>query len=249
MFNSILGDIQVPQGVKKITLLQDNFVLMHRIVPFDWKRLVKWFLNFGRDEYLIKEAIQRKAIVGADIVVAVSKNTAGAYGIKDASIIPIGTDAELFRPLGDQKALRERYGIPNDKRVKIFVGSTHPVKGFDALQNEIEKDSDSFYIVVLKDRHIPALGFPNAKVFQRIPQTVLAQLYNCADLFVGRSRVETLWLAPIEAMFCGVPVDVTPVGIFADWRPENKNPRAEAFKAGLDKATMITRWADLVSSI
>lgn len=51
---------------------------------------------------------------------------------------------------------------------------------------------------------------------------VLAELYNCADLFVGRSKVESLWLAPIEAMFCNLPIDVTPTGIFADWHPENK---------------------------
>jgi len=56
-----------------------------------------------------------------------------------------------------------------------------------------------------------------------------------------------LWLAPIEAMFCNIPIDVTPVGIFNDWRPKNKNPRKEAFGKGLDRETMIKRWNELIN--
>jgi hypothetical protein len=130
--------------------------------------------------------------------------------------------------------------------VKIFVGSTHPVKGFDILKQEMHRDKESVYALVLKDKRLP-WGLPrNAKVFQRISQEALAELHNTADLFVGRSRVETLWLGPIEAMFSGLPVDVTPAGIFADWRPANKDPRTEAFAAGLDRATMIRRWKELL---
>ncbi len=249
IFNSILGDIKTPTETKKIVLLQDNFAAMRKLLPFDLRRITKWFLNFGCDDYLVKERMQREALANADVVVAVSKNVADSYGVSNAKIIPIGTDIKLFHPFENKGGLKERYGIPQEKKIKIFVGSAHSVKGFDILKKEIVKDVESFYILVLKDKRIPSLGYSNVKIFQRVSQEVLAELYNCADVFVGRSRVETLWLVPIEAMFCGVPVDVTPVGIFVDWKPANKNPRAEAFEAGLDRETMIIRWKNLIASL
>ncbi|MBI3638557.1 hypothetical protein HY227_02330, partial [Candidatus Wolfebacteria bacterium] len=69
IFNSILGDIGVPQGIKKIALLQDNFVVMRKLLPFNWKRLVKWILNLCKDDYLIKEKRQKDAILNSDIIV------------------------------------------------------------------------------------------------------------------------------------------------------------------------------------
>ena len=139
--------------------------------------------------------------------------------------------------------------MPLNKKIKIFVGSTHSVKGFDILKKEITADKESFYILVLKDKWFRKLNLPNVKVFQRVSQSILSELYNCADIYIGRSRVETLWLTPIEAMFCNVPVDVTPVGIFADWQPENKNPRQEAFTNGLDRETMIRKWQELIAQL
>lgn len=253
IFNPILGDIKVPSETKKIAFLQDNFAAMRKLLPIDWKRVVKWFMNFGRDEFLVKERIQREALAGADVVVANSKNVADYYGVANAVIIPIGTDVNLFKPLPNKDALRKKYGIPENRRIKIFVGSTHKVKGFDILTKEIKNDKESFYILVLKDKWFDKwfwkLKLPNVKIFQRVNQNVLVELHNCADVFVGRSRVETLWLGPIEAMFCGIPVDITPVGIFADWKPKNKNPRLEAFEAGLDKETMIKKWRSLIERL
>ena len=249
VINSIFRDIAVLEGIKRVVLLQDNFAAMRKLLPVDWKRVVKWFMNFGRDEFLIKERIQRNTLANADVIVANSKNTANSYGLNKVEIIPVGTDADLFKSLPHKDALKKKYGIPENRRIKIFVGSTHKVKGFDILKEEIKNDKESFYILVLKDKFIPGLKFSNAKIFQRISQNVLVELHNCADVYVGRSRVETLWLGPIEAMFCGVPVDVTKAGFFADWQPKNKNPRLEAFEAGLDKETMIKKWRSLIERL
>ncbi|MEI6479406.1 MAG: glycosyltransferase [bacterium] len=246
--NSIFGNLETPQKTKKIVLLQDDFIAMKKRLPWDWKRIVKAFMNFG-DPYVKKAALQREAISNADRVVVVSNDIARSYGLSDYEVIPIGTDSQLFSPTKNREELRKKYGIPTDAIVKIFIGSTHLVKGFDILETEIKNDSKSFYILVLKDKYRPILKLSNVKVFQRIDQKTLAELMNCADVCVGRSRVETLWLGPIEAMFCGVPVDVTPVGIFADWKPANLNPRQEAFEIGLDRETMIKRWESLIHNI
>lgn len=246
IFNSILGDIKIYPECKKIVFLQDNFILMDKISPKNIRQKLSRFLKGKSHFYPISIKKQKEALMNADLIVAVSNSVAKSYGV-EAKIIPIGTDFNLFHPMG-KKEVRAKYNIPQGIVVKIFVGSTHSVKGFDLLLKEIKNDK-SFYILVLKDGKIPKLNFSNVKIFSRLPQKQLAELYNCADLFVGRSRVETLWLAPIEAMFCNVPVDVTPVGIFADWEPENKNPRQEAFAKGLDRGTMIRKWQELIAEL
>lgn len=248
VFNSILGDIKVLAGVRKIVFLQDNFLAMKKLVPLGIRSRIKRALFFGKSFYDDKIRLQREAINGANTVVTNSADVSRWYGVK-AEIIPIGVNTDLFKPLTDKARLKEKYGIPAKKITKIFVGSTHRVKGYDLLLNKIKNDTDSFYILVLKDRETVAPLFSNVKIFQRISQSVLAELYNCSDVFVGRSRVETEWLAPLEAMFCGVPVDVTPVGVFADWKPENKDPRAEAFAMGLDQETMVRKWKELFSDL
>ncbi len=248
VFNSILGDVKVPEGVKKVVFLQDNFLAMKKLVPLSLRSRIKRVMLFGRSFYDDKVKLQTEAMGSANVIVANSLDVAKWYGV-EAGIIPIGVDANLFKPLGGREEIKRKHGVPLDGTIKIFVGSTHGVKGYGSLLNEIKNDKDSFYILVLKDRETVAPPFHNTKVFQRVPQRILAELYRCSDIFVGRSRVETEWLAPLEAMFCGVPVDVTPAGVFADWKPENKNPRAEAFAKGLDQETMIRRWRELFKEI
>lgn len=248
IINSILEDAKSSSKMKKIILLQDNFILMDKIVPKTLRQRVGKIIKGKRSFYKQKIQNQKEWIRKADKIVAVSKHVANTYNV-NAEIIPIGTDPGLFHPKKNRDELKEKYGIPTSKIVKIFVGSTHAVKGFDILLKEIKQDRDSFYIIVLKDEKVPKLNWGNVKIFQRVPQDILVELYNCANLYVGRSRVETLWLTPIEAMFCGIPIDVTPTGIFADWYPENKNPRQEAFNKGLDRKTMIERWRKIVSEL
>ncbi len=247
IYNSLLGNLDVPAKTKKIVLLQDNFIAMDHLLPKTFKQKVGRFFR-GKNSFFKKTVQkQREAIRNAHRVVCVSEDIKRSYGV-EAKVIPIGVDPELFHPI-DKTTIRKKYTIPDHQNVKIFVGSTHLVKGFDILLEEIKNNPKTFYIIVLKDAELPIINFSNVKIFNRVSQRQLAELYSCADVFIGCSRVETLWLAPIEAMFCGVPVDVTPAGIFADWRPDNKQPRQEAFEKGLDKASMVKKWQELLAEL
>lgn len=244
IYNSILGDLSVPVGIKKVILLQDNFILMDKVLPKTLRQIINSI--FHKNNSFFKKNIQKQkeAIQGADKVVAVSENIAKTYEIK-GEVIPIGIDPTLFYPM-DKNMVRKKHSIPQNVYVKIFVGSTHKVKGFDLVLKDIISNPNHLYLIVLKDETLPDIKFTNVKIYHKIKQAELAELYNCADVYIGRSRVESLWLAPIEAMFCGIPIDVTPVGIFADWQPKNENPRPEAFDAGLTQDKMISRWQDLL---
>lgn len=166
------------------------------------------------------------------------------YG--DFQVIPMGVDSDLFKPM-DKKEMRKKYNIPFDSKVKIFVGSTHPVKGFGKIQKMIQDDTSVFWILVLKDFRIP--DGHNYTVFHKTPHSQLVELYNCSDLCVSRSVTESFGLALVEAMFCDVPVDTTKVGVFWDWQPDFSNPRKSAFDFGLDKNTWMNNWKKLIISL
>ena len=159
-------------------------------------------------------------------------------------VISMGVDHELFRPM-DKKELRKKYDLPTDKTIKIFVGSTHNLKGWKHIKKMIQEDDSIFWILVLKDVNIGS-GH-NFVTFYKISQDILVELYNCADLLVAKSIVESFGLAVVEAMMCDLPVDVTKTGVFWDWNPNMNNPRDEAMKKGLDKYTWMKNWREFVS--
>ena len=159
--------------------------------------------------------------------------------IGDFRVIPLGVNSELFHQM-DKIQMRTKHDIPKDKTVKIFVGSQHQVKGFKKIIKMINEDPTVFWILVLKDTKIP--DGHNYKVFSKISQNVLSELYNCADVCVSRSITESFGLSLVEAMFCNIPVDVPKVGIFWDWEPNMKRPREEAFKKKLDLTNFVDNW-------
>jgi len=213
-----------------ITIAQNNYVEMQRLLGTDYNDIIKK---------------QKRALQASQIRVANSNYSAHSYNdCGDFVVIPIGTNPEIFKPMQE---MRKKYGIPQDKIVYIWVGSHHPVKGWNTIKNLIQEYKEIFWILVLKDE--PEQELKNTKIFYRIEQEKLAELYNCADVFISESIVESLGLAPIEAMFCNIPVLSTKTGIFWDWYPPIKNPRQEAFDKGLDKETCIRKWKELIRGI
>lgn len=189
---------------------------------------------------------QKIALEESQIRVAVSNYMADSYkDCGDFVVIPIGTDPELFRPMNKEE-MRKKYGIPSNRMVFISVLSHHPVKGWEEIKKEVEQ-KNVFWILVFKD--FADTLQENTKVFCRIKQEQLVELLNCADFFVSKSVCESGGLATIEAMFCDVPVITPSVGLFWDWTPDNKNPREEVFKKGLDKGTCIRRWKKLIKEV
>lgn len=243
IYNSTLGKIDVPANTRSIVVLQDNFLLMSSVLQLSLVQRLKKLLGI-QTFYQQAVAKQREALAAATKIVAVSEHVAHSYSVA-AEIIPIGVDTDLFHPMAKPE-LRKKYDLP-DTEVQIFVGSGHPVKGFSDLMLQIKNNPQIFYIVVLKDD--TQISAPNVKVFRRVLQQQLAELYCCADRYIGTSKVETLWLAPLEAMMCNVPVSVTPVGIFYSWKPQNVSPRAEAIAAGLTSHVMISRWKELLTRL
>lgn len=157
---------------------------------------------------------QEENLRRAQLIVTNSTYTASSYAEYDIQVVPIGVDEQLFKPM-DKQFMREKHGFGAYHRIGISVGAFDDVKGWPAVRTVVERRTDIFWILVSKDQQ--TYSHDNARVFHRIPQTLLSELLNCADFFVLGSPVETECLAAIEACFCNVPVVMRQTGVFADF--------------------------------
>ncbi len=236
--NANLGKIS---NYKTISFLQDPFIeMIKKCQPMSM--FVRAKLR-GRETFQDKLKKQKESLENS-IPVTNSNYMSNMYNeIGDFKVLPLGVDSDLFHQM-DKTQMRDKHNIPNDRTVKIFVGSQHPVKGFQKIIKMINEDPVIFWILVLKDNKIP--DGHNYKVFSKISQNVLAELYNCADVCVSKSITESFGLSLVEAMFCNIPVEVPKIGIFWDWDANMEKPREAVFGKKLDMNSFIDNWKTLL---
>lgn len=115
-------------------------------------------------------------------------------------------DTEHFRPL-DQSDCRRRLGLAERCQLGIFVGNTHPTKGFPVVQRCMESLPNVGWILALRGG-IPQSLSNDAKVmiFENAPNDLLPTLYGAADFAIFPSRYESFGYVVAEAIACGTPV-------------------------------------------
>jgi glycosyltransferase involved in cell wall biosynthesis len=118
-----------------------------------------------------------------------------------------GIDTTFFSP-GD-RALRhlalERYGLPSDKPVVLFVGRLVPKKGVDRL---IAARDPDYHIALVGSGMIPSVP-EGVACLGPLERHELRDLYRAADLLAFPAVGEMLTLVMQEAMACGLPVVAT----------------------------------------
>ena len=173
-------------------------------------REFSWF--FDRSRSLFEK--KKRLFSGLDLmIVAPSKWTAEqakASFFRDypVQVIYNGIDLSVFRPT--YGSFREKYGIPEDKKLVLGVAFGWGArKGLDVLiELSRRMDSNRYQMVLVGtddavDKQLP----PEIISIHRTQnQTELAEIYTAADVFVNPTREEVLGLTNIEANACGTPV-------------------------------------------
>ena len=160
-------------------------------------------------------------------------------------VCPLPVDFDLFQPeggfLGDYKkereAARRLYDIAPDSVCWVGTASVGGgVKGWDILLEMTRQAEDIDFVVVTKDCEVPSSG--NIRGFYRLGQKALADVYRACRVGLCISRTETQHLAGLEMGATGLPLVVSPVGVYAGREPGNwghvvKNLVAEEFVIAL----------------
>jgi len=140
-----------------------------------------------------------------------------------AIVIPNGIDISEFNDLPGRERLRNRYTYLEDKKVILFLGRIHWIKGLDILSKAYGKLARK-----RDDVHLLIVGFDEGGYEKNMrkwlkEEEVLDQVtftgtlegreklevFAGSDLFVLPSYSEGFSMAILEAMICGLPVIIT----------------------------------------
>ncbi|SKC12599.1 UDP-glucose:(heptosyl)LPS alpha-1,3-glucosyltransferase [Kosakonia radicincitans] len=111
-----------------------------------------------------------------------------------------------------RKPMRERYGIPQQTTLMLFVGSGFERKGLDVAIRAISVHPHAWLLIVGNDKKSArykklarALGCESRLIFVGV-QKDTAPFYAMADALVQPTRYDPFPNTILEAMACGLPV-------------------------------------------
>lgn len=223
--DSLTGDICVVHAVNNASLVEKRRAGYYSWLfnPTNlWVALRdRWMLGGGR--YLRIVAVSER----------VRKQLRQHYQVPDEKIvtIPNGINLARYTPANAQSraVVRERFGIPQDVPLLLFVGSQFRLKGLEfAIRALTTMETKAWLLVVGGDTAAPfkrlaeQLGVSDRVIFAG-PRADLPQIYPAADAFVFPTLYETFALVCLEAMASGLPVLATPVGGIEDYLVDGVN--------------------------
>lgn len=170
----------------------------------------------------VARSLSRRQCNAMDAVVAPSQPMLDAlrgYGVKArAEVIPTGLEAHSFVP-GDGAGFRQRYDIPAERPMLLFVGRVAHEKNIGFLlrmMRQLKQTRPDVLLVIAGEgpalnavrNEAQALGLQdNLRFLGYLDRsTELNDCYRAADVFVFSSLTETQGLVLLEAMAQGVPV-------------------------------------------
>jgi len=182
-------------------------------------------------------ALQRFALRQVDLFIAISKNVARSLsrmGIRgrQVRVIPPAVNIQRFCASYDREQMRNRFGIPADTRVVLFVGNTKRVKNMEtvlaAMSLVVQRIPECLLVVTtelghssrrareaLLSRQIEDLGLGQhvmkLGIIPNMPELMVASDVLVSP-FLNTDGPSDYFLAVLEAMAVGRPVIVSSVG-------------------------------------
>jgi glycosyltransferase involved in cell wall biosynthesis len=166
---------------------------------------------------------------------AVKRMVVETFQVDDGRVhvIPIGVDAARFRQASPEvgRAVRARYGLDDDSRIVLFVGTLEPRKNVPTLLRAFARLRSSgrgpggLRLVITGPRGWGAdgvlrtaegLGLRDVVFTGPVNDDDLVGLYSEASLFTFPSLYEGFGLPALEAMACGVPVIASDIPVLRE---------------------------------
>jgi glycosyltransferase involved in cell wall biosynthesis len=154
-------------------------------------------------------AYKQKSISCADQVICISRYTQKMvehiFGYSDTAMIYCGIDINRFRPNSRKEQL-----IDDNRTVLLYAGNFLTRKGVDLLIPIMNLLGDSYVLLTTTGlRTKNTLYHKNIIPLGKVPDCVLADVYNGCDIFLSPSRLEGFGLCVGEAMACAKPIVTT----------------------------------------
>jgi glycosyltransferase involved in cell wall biosynthesis len=178
---------------------------------------LKRLFDYSIGPYILRRAAAGIALSDSEIA------DFSKYGVLAGKISQIMNpwDPAVCPQLPDGRAFRQRFGIPPDKKIALFLSRIHKKKGLDLLIEAMANLDvhDVLLCIVGPDdgfestarEMISRLGLEDCTLFTGpLYDREKFEAYRAADLYVLPTRgVEGLPMTIVEALYCGTPVIVT----------------------------------------
>ena len=193
-------------------------------------------------ESTIRIDAEKRLLREVDRVVAATQAEVAQFqwlyqiGTENVVVIPPGVDTSHFYPIANDEA-KEFAGIPQEKRIILFVGRIESLKGIETLLRAIAqlieegvfRNTPFGLLVIGGDAKLSAedtnaemvrlkeicesLGLGEIVTFLgKCAQDTLQYYYSAAEIVVVPSHYESFGLVALEAMACGTPVVASETG-------------------------------------
>jgi hypothetical protein len=111
-------------------------------------------------------------------------------------------------------ALREKFGIPHDAFVGVFLARWGLDKAVDVLEDVMAKTPEVFWLLVLgTGAPCPLQQSATVRILEGLAPQEVAETLSLANFLFHPARYEGFGLAIVEALACGLPVIAAPVGV------------------------------------
>jgi glycosyltransferase involved in cell wall biosynthesis len=192
-----------------------------------------------------REWLTLRGLKKSDSIIAISQTAKdeliNEYSIPSSKIYvaPHGVDVDFFKPLSSNKIYS--YAKKDGEICLLYVGSLSARKNLEslirALKELLTKRSDIYLLIVGAE---PENGYIHEAVrslnltghvtfLGNVSPQHLVELYNTADFVVLPSYKEGFGMTILEALACGKPVIMTPVGISDIVKRNNLGVVADGF--------------------
>ncbi len=204
-------------------MLFDRIPVVFNVIFF-YERLRAFVLNL-LSMFGVKYIVALSSMVMTDL----KKKTFGLK--KKIKLIYWGVDTSKFHPRTkeEKQRLREKLGLPHDKKIVGFIGRYDVWKGHETFLNAasqlIQTRNDLFFLIVggaMTEEIIPSVARYRKKILKRIEDLKLQDRLTVwghrddipdvtasLDVFVCPSDQEPFGLVVLEALASGVPVVVS----------------------------------------
>ena len=249
-YDLLFGDIQVAQEINVFHNVSSEFIPMIALREYIKKHIpVVWTIHCASYPNLLSEmflSMNARGLKSYDTMICTSSAVMRAvqhilervekHTNKKCKVrlvkIPLGIDTTVFRPL-EKAPLRDKYGIPKDAFVLLWLGRFSPGDKADlfplllTFRNLIQNNKDRKLLLVLAGYQPPGSNYveilkQSASLLGIQDNLVLLnnhdiskrhELYNICDVFTSPidNIQETFGITPIEAMACGIPQ------VVSDW--------------------------------
>lgn len=187
---------------------QRNYPVKHAKKSLYWRLFEYRSLRDARSVFFTSEGERRLA-----------RTSFKPYKVTE-EIVGVGIDDPLGDPTEQQEAFLSRYPNLRGKRILLFMGRLHAMKGCDLLIRafgEASRNESGLHLVIAgpgeadTEAALRSLG-SSLGLNERITWTGMLKgdakwgAFRSADAFVLTSHAESFGMVVVEALACGVPV-------------------------------------------